>query len=760
MTEYDLNLRESWRVIKKRKFIIVFTIAAMGFFSFIFTTMGAPTPLFKATASVKIEKSASVTGLYLQAISSSSTDYMETQAAMIKSYFIMEVAAKRLGLIPDDLSSERLRANSDYLNIILDLKKKVEAEKEGNTDIINITASSDDQKFARNLANTVAQVYKEEHIIEMNKRTIESKKFIERQLIAVRERADVSEDQVRHFRQSNKLISLEAQSANMLGESVRLRAAYEQNKAIHDKIGDVIKLLDGNEDKPLTFKTSYYFDEAAAPFKILNEKLVQLMLERDILLLTYTEDFPQLLVIRKQIHEITGNMKSELFAQRKFLAAAIDAIEKQISGIDSRLGGLPEKGLELARLERDVAINREVYTMLEKKYQESLIQEAEQIDEVQIVKPALLPTVPVNPPKTAPNTVMGITIGLILGVVFAFFVETFDTSIAAIEDVEELLGVSVLGIIPFIKEDDIKEDLQEKYPGEATEEATRMRFRLISHFLPKSTEAESYRALRTSLHFKSAENNMKVLLFTSSFSEEGKTMVTTNIAIAMAQAGNKVLLVDGDLRKPAIARTFGINRIPGLTDIILGNYEWKDVRRTIADIMMGEINVDDIIATPGLDNLHIITGGSNVPNPAEIVSSRGIVEFIKQVRAEYDMVLIDTAPILAATDAAIWGSRSDGVIMVYQVGKIARGALKRAKAQLDAVKSKIAGVVLNGLKAEISPDFGYPYKYFYYYGDSAEHKASQSKKDKIKSWFKGLFLKSRPKRRTHSREANPSRPGK
>jgi capsular exopolysaccharide synthesis family protein len=243
---------------------------------------------------------------------------------------------------------------------------------------------------------------------------------------------------------------------------------------------------------------------------------------------------------------------------------------------------------------------------------------------------------------------------------------------------------------------------------------------------------------------------MKVMLFTSSFSEEGKTMVSTNIAIAMAQAGNRVLLVDGDLRKPAIARIFGINRVPGLTDVILGNYEWKDVRRTITDIMMGEINVDDSIATPGMDNLHIITGGSNVPNPAELVSSKSILEFIKQVRAEYDMVLIDTAPVLAATDAAVWGSRCDGVIMVYQVGKIARGALKRAKAQLDAVQARIAGVVLNGLKAEISPDFGYPYKYFYYYGDTPDHKAVQSKKDRITSWFNNQFVKRYPIRRNKS----------
>jgi capsular exopolysaccharide synthesis family protein len=435
--------------------------------------------------------------------------------------------------------------------------------------------------------------------------------------------------------------------------------------------------------------------------------------------------------IKKQIHEIIITMKSQLAARKKSLEANIGSLRRQIRDIDDKIRQIPERGLELARLERDVSVNREIYTLLEKKYQEALIQEAEKIEEVKIVKPALEPTMPINPPKTAANTTVGTIIGLILGIVFAFMIETFDTSIAAIEDVEEFLGVKVLGIIPFVSLDEIKTTLLEKFKGNVDEETIRKTTRLISHFLPTSTSAENYRALRTNFNFINLDHNIKTVVFTSSSPEEGKTTITVNLAITMAQGGNKVLLIEGDLRRPVISRLFGIEQSPGLTDVILGNYEWRNVVRSITDLITGKMSMDEIMQTPGLDNLHIITGGASAPNPAELVSSKIVHDVLKQAQSEYDIVLIDAPPILAATDAAIWSSLSDGAILVYQVGRIARGALKRAKAQLDNTGARIFGIVLNGLKAEISPDFAYHDKYYYYYGDKKLKKPTV--KDKIVS---------------------------
>ncbi|MCX5855654.1 MAG: exopolysaccharide transport family protein, partial [Deltaproteobacteria bacterium] len=530
MAKYDLNLRDYWRTIRKRKFIIFFTVVSMGFFSLFWSIIGKPTPIYKTSTSIKIERSGSVTGLYAQSFAFSPTNYLETQSSVIKSYVLLEAVAKQLSLIPPGLTSDQIRTNSQYLNIVLDLKTRVETEQEGNTDIINIIVSSEDPKFAQRLANTIARVFKEEHILDLNRRTFEAKKFLESQLKLVKTKTNKSEEEVRQYRENNKLISLDAQSSGLLGQAAKLQASYDLDASTLQKINEISGILEKAGQKPLTSKTSFYVDDAPTMYKGLNDRLVQLIMDRDTLLLTYTENFPQVQEIRKQIHEIISTMKSQLASRKKSLEANIKSLRSQIKDIDEKIMQIPERGLDLARLERDVGVNREVYTLLEKKYQEALIQEAEKIEEVKIVKPALEPTMPINPPKTAANTTLGTIIGLILGIVFAFMIETFDTSIGAIEEVEESLGVKVLGIIPFVSLDEIKTTLQEKLKGNVDDEIVRKTTRLISHFLPTSTTAENYRALRTNFNFINLDHNIKTVVFTSSSPEEGKTTISVNLA--------------------------------------------------------------------------------------------------------------------------------------------------------------------------------------------------------------------------------------
>ncbi len=739
-TAYDLNLREYWRTIRKRKFLLIFTIFMMTLFSFIFSVLGRPTPIYKTSASVKVEKSASFTGLYMQSVSWSTTDYMETQRSMIKSYLILEMVAKKMGLIPSETSSDDVRSNPQYLSAILGLKEKVGTEQEGNSDIINITASSEDPKQAQRLANTVAQVYKERHALDLNRRTIEAKKFIESQVAITREKLQQSEDAVKDFREANPTVYLD--SRILVDQLSAMQITNDRNLATYNKINEIAGLLARAEDAPLPSETIFYFEEASAPYKSLHDRLVQLMLERDILLMNYTENFPQVIEIKKHIHEIITSMKAQLQVQQQSLAQVNSLTKKQLMNMDDQLKSLPAKGLELARLEREVSVNREIYIMLEKQYQESLIKDAERIEEVQIVKPALEPTKPVNSPKTGATTGLGLIMGIILGVVFAFVIETFDTSMGAAEDVEEFLGVRVLGIIPQIDFDELKIIMQEKLGEDIDEDQLWRISRLVSHFAPKTTSTESYRALRTNINFVKLEKNLKTLVFTSSSPQEGKTTACVNLAITMAQVGNKVLLIDGDFRHPTIFKIFGIPSLPGLTDVILGNYKWRDVVRSITDIMMGKMTMEEVRVTPGLDNLYIMPSGTIPPNPSELVSTQINADVIKEAHEEYDFVIIDAPPVLAATDAVIWGTRADGVVIVYQVGKIARGALKRTKAQIDNVKAKILGVVLNGLKAEISPDYEYHSKYYY----GSEHKKTLPLDERISSWPKQVrkYLKDLP----------------
>ena len=183
------------------------------------------------------------------------------------------------------------------------------------------------------------------------------------------------------------------------------------------------------------------------------------MLERETLLITYTEDYPRVVELNKQIGETIASMKAQLVSQEAIIDVRIKDLALNMAQLDEQIKMLPEKGLELTRLEHEVQVNEEVYLMLEKKYQESLIQEAEKVEEVQIVRPAVEPTEPINPRKTAATGAFGALIGLILGVIFAYVVETFDTSLGAVEEIEQLTGVGVLGVIPHVNISDIRAHL-------------------------------------------------------------------------------------------------------------------------------------------------------------------------------------------------------------------------------------------------------------------------------------------------------------
>ena len=158
--------------------------------------------------------------------------------------------------------------------------------------------------------------------------------------------------------------------------------------------------------------------------------------------------------------------------------------------------------------------------------------------------------------------------------------------------------------------------------------------------------------------------------------------------------------------------------------------------------MMGKMKVEEVTQTPGLDNLYLMTSGTKVPNPSELISSKTVTELIRQMRADYEIVLIDAPPVLATTDATVWSSKVDGVVIVYQVGRVARGALLRAKSQMDNVKAQMLGIVLNGLKIELSSDFTYQDKYNYYYGDSDKKMKPKTIMEKLMSLLPGSFAET------------------
>ncbi|MBC8551769.1 MAG: polysaccharide biosynthesis tyrosine autokinase, partial [Candidatus Brocadiales bacterium] len=692
MAEYDLNLRDYTRILRKRKFIIMFSTIMLGFFSLFFATMIKPIPLYKATSSVKVEASATMAGLYIETVTYSDADTLETQSAIITSIPVIELVAKDLGLIDKELSSEEIRDNPEFLNTILDIKGKISTLVEGDTNIINISAISEDPRYSQNISNSTARMFQLSNVLEKNRRNIDAKRFIEARLAEVSLRLETAQKKLKTLRQEKRFVTMEVHIAQTVR---RLEAAEIKHNEVKKRLDDtdvLIEHLKVQKALPKEKSEGFYADKMSPVFSNLNNRLTELRSKRDVLSLDYTNKHPEVERVDLEIDSIIVSMLRSLNTEKKQLEEIATLTEKEMREQTTEYRSLPEIGFELADIEMDIQNNQILLSELESKHQEVLIKEAEKIQEITIVRPALQPTVPVNPPTTAATTVVGTVIGFILGVVMAFVRETVDTSIGAIEDVEAFLGVPVVGIIPFMGAEEIVDTLLQKKDLEQPEEVLELNARLVSHFAPKSTMAESFRSMRTGIEFIMNDRKLKSLSFTSTTMREGKTTITSNFAMTMAQIGKKVLLVDGDMRKPMTNNMFGIEREPGLSDIILGNYNWDEVIKTDTDIMMGKMGMEDITTTaPGINNLNIITSGLIPPNSTELLSSERMMEIISEMKEAYDIVLFDSTPVLPSTDAVVLAAKMDAVVIVNQVGQIARGALKRAKAQLDTSKANIIG---------------------------------------------------------------------
>ncbi|MGD9304954.1 MAG: polysaccharide biosynthesis tyrosine autokinase [Desulfobacterales bacterium] len=729
MTQYDVDLREYWRIIQKRKAWIIFMVLLVGVCSYGFSKFKEPVPLYEAIAAIKIDRSTNVASI-LTGTHWLQQENMDTHAYIIKSFPVLTQTAKLLGWIPEEIDFDVIRNNQEYLLSIERLKSMVEAEHQERTNIIDIKAVSKDPREASMIANAFAQAYREYNIQEKNKKTIETKNFIEEQLQSTSVKLKEAERNLQTFKEGYALISLDAQTQNILDKIYSVETEYEKIKTKRDEIASQLKLLEnGGRDSRGKFKRVFFSAPPDSPVYGLKTRLSELFLKRQTLLINLTVKHPQVREVDDQIRAVIQETRKELDSLfRTYTIREQDLLEK-LARLREENQRLPEKALKLIRLQREVELQASLYSQLKEKYQETLIQESSKVEEVSIVKPAVPPTQPYNIPSKLMIITTGIVMGLIIGVVFAFTLEMFDTSMGTIEDVEELMQVPVLGVIPFLQSGELPADrIERRDPGR-----TKMRD-LVTHFKPESMGAEAFRALRTNLQFLRLETKGKLFLITSSFVQEGKTLNAINLSLTMAQAGNKVLLVDADLRKPLVHKAFGLAESPGLSDYVLGNYCWKDATNTISDVMLGEFGIDNILKTPGMDNLHVITAGTRPPNPSEILSSTRFREFLKEAAKDYNFVFIDSPPILPVADASGIATLVDGVFLVYKVGKIGRGVLRRAKSNLENVDAKLVGVILNGVKSDEGPEY-YRYHSHYYYGQDSDSKEANkigSIFDKIK----------------------------
>ena len=711
MAQYDVDLREYWRIIKKRKAFIILLVFIVGICSYGFAKIKEPVPLYESNSAVKIESTTNLAtalmgGYWAQ------KESLDTHAFLITSFPILKSVANAIGWINIDLSSDEVRDSKKHFEVINRLKRMIMAEVQAGTNVINIKVISNEPDETAFIANSVATTYRNYNIQEKNRQTFETKAFIEEQVRLTSIKLIDAENALKTFKEKNASFLPGSQKANILSMQRAIESEIEKLQKTKKEFTTLLNLFNNKSENSLRkIEKNLYLISPDSPVYSLKQKLTDLIIKRQNLLVDFTNKHPSVVEVNDLINTIILEIKNEFISWLNRAKSNEIVLLSKLNTLKNENMVLPEKSLKLIRLEREVKLQEELNSELKSKYQEITIHESGRIEEVTIVKPALIPSSPFNVPSKLMIVVTGIVMGLILGIVFAFGAELFDTSIGTIEDVEEVLGVPVLGVIPSLNEGEKRKIASDK-------KNMGRKYDLVAHYDPSSLIAEAFRTLRTNLQFISLDKKVKSFVVTSSFVQEGKSFNVVNLALSLAQTGNKVLLISADLRKPVLHKIFGLNREPGLTDYVLGNYQLKEIINTITDVMLGEFELEEVLKTPGLDNLHVINCGMHPPNPAEILRSERFKQLLEETYDDYDIILIDTPPVLPVVDAAETSKLTDGTLIVYMVGKIGRGVLKRAKVTLENVNANVTGIILNNIKPESGPDY-FRYQTQYYYGKSS-----------------------------------------
>ncbi|MDQ6987743.1 MAG: AAA family ATPase [Mariprofundaceae bacterium] len=702
---YEFNLEEYWHVILRRRWLILFSALSLGVFSWLFTGLHQPPPIYSSSTQVKVEQSSDLTGLLMQGLMVDTVDHIGTQLELITSYALLERVAKRLGMINKDFSSEKIRAHPGLMQKILRLKSDVRAEQTGASGIITITTTSDSAEFARDLASVVAEEFRSYNIEDKNRRIYDAKDFISKQIKVVGGRLFKAEEAVRKYKQQHRA-ALGPSEVGLISDKVHaLELAYEKEKThVRDLAAIKQKVQARAGPQGWDFKGIAAATKVSDFFDQLNTQLTTMAFTHTHLSANYTDMHPEIQDLRDKGNEILRAMLDEITRQIVFSKSRMSKLSESLQKANKAYLRLPEQTLDLSRLQREVSTNARLYDSLRSKYQEALIKEAEKVQEVTILRPALVSYNRINPISTRKSAVAGFILGLVLGLIISLILEALDTSVGSIEEVESFLGVPVVGFLPQLAHEVALQLFSDGSEGQLDGADLQRRIRLVSHFSPESTFAEAYRAMRANVMFSQAGEH-RVILVTSSTIKEGKSTVSANLATIVAQQGARVLLIDADLRKPMQHRTFGLQREPGLSSYLMGQQPWRDCVQGISDMMLGDFGVDEVLRTPGLDQLDLITCGRRVGNPADLLTSPMMGRLIEEARQEYDMVVIDMPPLLHTADASMVAGKVDGILLVYHIGAVARAVLKRVKNNIEAVGGRVMGTVINGVRGEVSLDY-------------------------------------------------------
>src|SRR5271154_2834859 len=572
-----------------------------------------------------------------------------------------------------------------------------------NSRLMDVSFESTDPQFAARIVNEHIKNFQYQNVQARYDETQQATVWLQGELDELKIKVQDSEDKRIAYERKNQIWTLDDK------QSITSQRLAEVNRAYTEAQEERMR-------KEAFYEFAKAGDISQVPQLRDNPVLQGLMGKRETLSEEYTEainqygpNFPKVQRLQAQLKDLDVLVQKEnqntLSRIENEYREARQRENMMVQALDDAKGDanqMAERLVEYNILKREAEANKALYDGLMTKLKEVSISSALQSSNIRVVDPAMIPGYPSRPAK-ARNIALAFIVGLVGGIGLALLREYLDNTVKTPDDIETLARLPSLAVVPALTNSSGKRRGRfSRLLKTSVVTSKEGRAELISHNMPQSQMSEAFRALRTSLLLSQADHPPQVILMTSALPREGKTTAAVNLAVTLAQLGDKTLLVDGDLRKPGVSRALSMadGKHAGLSSYLAG------------------VSTLDLVTVqhPTISNLAAIPTGPIPPNPADLLSSFRLAEMVTELRKRYKFIVIDSPPIMAATDAVILSVLVDGVLLVVRSGETPKEAFTRTRDLLASVKSRMLGVVLNAVDSS-SPDYYYSYRYYpYSYG--------------------------------------------
>ena len=672
-------------------------------------------PVFEAAARVEVDKESQNT-LPFQGVNydeyEDMENYMATQTEILRSETLALQTIKTLNLDrhPDFEGSsgpfalQHGGAGAKRPAILGAFLGRLHVKRIPNSRLIEVQFESEDPQLAALVANTHLQNYIEQNFRSKFDATTQASKFLSGELEELRIKVETSENARITYERENQIWQIdEKQNITTQTMGDLNRAVTEAQTSLTTKEALYRMATSGNVDLLPEVRSNPVIEDLLRRQSALDDSYADALNQ-------YGPNFPkvrrlaeQKKVVDEQMTRAQTTMVSSIEEDFQTARQHLELLQEALDRQKVEANDLAEKLVQYHILEHDAESYKQLYDGLLQKLKEAGITAGLRSSNIRIVDPALVPASPSRPQK-ARNILLGFLVGLVGGIGLAILREYLDNTVKSPDDVEVLTGLPSLAVVPALPGmiGNHQGRLSRRAKETAPQNVSGPRVELISYTTPKSQISEAFRALRTSLLLSQAEHPPQVILVTSALPREGKTTAAVNLAVTLAQLGDRTLLIDADLRKPGIRRALNLT---------IG----KEVG--LSSFLAGVSSLDEVLLPhPTINNLAAITTGPIPPNPADLLSSYRIRDVIAELRLRFKFIVIDSPPVMAATDAVILSVVTDGVLLVVRSGETPKEAFTRTRDLLKAVKCRLLGVVLNAVDSS-APDYYYSYRYYpYAYG--------------------------------------------